>query len=319
MAAAKRAKGAARPTAVEDAAANARGGGGGSAREDRRAAGVGTGVSSELALGAVAAGASSSYHVTNADEPLIPTCPECDGEAVLQSKEDPRRYYCLDVSCAHEWRRGHGGADEASPAASRPLKRAMTSASAAPSEGAAAAPRAPTPSEQPPALTCAYAEPRPYAPAAITPPAALDGGENAPTAMLTAPTATVDEEMHALSDAELHDGLPPLADEAQAWACKRRHRSLYGRYLHLDAELADNTSHFESLNRDFERSRGDEQKALEARIVADWTERRPAVHRARNEWRRLHVELLRLKTAVNDFVKAQPEEKRDASTAMVCG
>ena len=64
----------------------------------------------QAAAAAVATGASSSYDVADvadskdAEEPFIPSCPECDGEAVRQSKEDPRRYYCLDASCAHEWR-----------------------------------------------------------------------------------------------------------------------------------------------------------------------------------------------------------------------
>jgi hypothetical protein len=81
-----------------------------------------------------------------------------------------------------------------------------------------------------------------------------------------------------------------------------RARAQYEVYLRLDAELGDNTTEFEALHRELERSRGEAQKALAARMHALWEERKPRLHRRLAEYRRLHLELKRLKEAVNAFV-----------------
>ena len=135
--------------------------------------------------------------------------------------------------------------------------------------------------------------------AAVTPPPAAD--DNLPTA----PTAEVPRQRRALSDEELLHGLAPLADVDEAAACKRRFEDLHARYTRLDGELGENTADFEELHRQLERSRGDVQKGLAERMRSMWEERRPSVHGKRNEYHRLHVELMRLRDAVNAFVRAQ--------------
>ena len=78
-----------------------------------------------------------------------------------------------------------------------------------------------------------------------------------------------------------------------------RARAQYEEYQRLDAELGDNTAEFEAMHREFERSRGDEQRALAARMHALWAERRPPMRRRTAEYRRLHLERPRLTAAGN--------------------
>ena len=75
-----------------------------------------------------------------------------------------------------------------------------------------------------------------------------------------------------LTFAELRDGLT-ITDDSHCEACKHFATS-YERYLTLDADLGENASEFEALNREFERSRGEAQVALVTKMKRLWAQRR---------------------------------------------
>ena len=107
------------------------------------------------------------------------------------------------------------------------------------------------------------------------------------------------------SDARVtREGLT-ITDDSHCEACKKHFATSYERYLTLDADLGENASEFEALNREFERSRGEAQVALVTKMKRLWAQRRPQIDQKNAEYRRLHVELKRLKEAVNMWCEAQ--------------
>jgi len=85
--------------------------------------------------------------------------------------------------------------------------------------------------------------------------------------------------------------------------CKRQFLSRYTEYQQLDEQLASNTSDFESLEAEYTEAEGQAtQAAVAARLQSLWQARQPDVHRKVEAYRRLHVELRRLKAAVNHYV-----------------
>ena len=75
----------------------------------------------------------------------------------------------------------------------------------------------------------------------------------------------------------------------------------YARYLRLDAELSENTRLFEDL-RELARSDEETKEDVARQMCTLWEERKANTKAMAVEYRRLHVELLRLKEGINLFV-----------------
>ena len=174
------------------------------------------------------------------------------------------------------------------PPAKRAKSEATPAAAAAPAAVRAAS--APAAAAQAPAASTKAAEPA----AAPEPAAAKEDEEE----------AEVERPPVPLTFAELRDGLT-ITDDSHCEACKKHFATSYERYLTLDADLGENASEFEALNREFERSRGEAQVALVTKMKRLWAQRRPQIDNKNAEYRRLHVELKRLKEAVNAWCAAQ--------------
>ena len=93
-----------------------------------------------------------------------------------------------------------------------------------------------------------------------------------------------------------------ISSSEQLDECKREFRARYKLYRIIDEELAANTAEFEQLEAQHTRASSAEARALAAHIQQLWAHRQPSTLRKVEEYRRLHVELSRLKQAINQWV-----------------
>ena len=93
-----------------------------------------------------------------------------------------------------------------------------------------------------------------------------------------------------------------ISSSEQLDECKREFRARYKLYRIIDEELAANTAEFEQLEAQHTRASSAEARALAAHIQQLWAQRQPSTLRKVEEYRRLHVELSRLKQAINQWV-----------------
>ena len=103
-----------------------------------------------------------------------------------------------------------------------------------------------------------------------------------------------------LSESILHDGLV-VSDTCEYIEYRREFMTRYARYLRLDAELSENTRLFEDL-RELARSDEETKEDVARQMCTLWEERKANTKAMAVEYRRLHVELLRLKEGINLFV-----------------
>ena len=93
-----------------------------------------------------------------------------------------------------------------------------------------------------------------------------------------------------------------ISSSEQLDECKREFRARYKLYLTIDEELAANTAKFEQLEAQHARASSAEARALAEHIQQLWAQGQPSTLRKVEEYRRLHVELSRLKQAINQWV-----------------
>jgi hypothetical protein len=93
-----------------------------------------------------------------------------------------------------------------------------------------------------------------------------------------------------------------ISSSEQLDECKREFRARYKLYLTIDEELAANTANFEQLEAQHARASSAEARALAEHIQQLWAQGQPSTLRKVEEYRRLHVELSRLKQAINQWV-----------------
>ena len=99
-----------------------------------------------------------------------------------------------------------------------------------------------------------------------------------------------------------------ICDHAQCALYKQQFETKYRRYTELDVELSHNTAEFEEMMHKLS------DVAREEQIAALWLQKEQSILPKVEEYRALHVDLKRIKAAVNRYIDEQMQlRSRDSS------